>query len=74
MNWRKQNTEADIEETQKADSREHRVEAELTCVAILAQVWCYDTSVVLDGNSLGWQILVQALRMKEILYTQVHFD
>ncbi len=34
-------------------------------VGIMTQVWHYDTGVVLDGNSLRWQITVQALRMKE---------
>ena len=34
-------------------------------VGIMTQVWHYDTGVVLDGNSLRWQIIVQALRMKE---------
>ena len=34
-------------------------------VDIMTQVWHYDTSVVLDGNSLRWQITVQVLRMKE---------
>jgi len=34
-------------------------------VGIMTYVWHYDTGVVLDGNSLRWQITVQALRMKE---------
>ena len=34
-------------------------------VGIMTKVWCYVTGVVLDGNSLRWKILVQALRMKE---------
>jgi len=33
-------------------------------VGILAQVWCYGTGVVLDGNSLWWQISVQTTRIK----------
>ena len=41
-------------------------------VGILAQVWPYGTGVVVDGNSLWCRTSVQALRMKEILYTQVH--
>ena len=41
-------------------------------VGVLAPVWRYGTGVVFDGNSLWLQISVQALRMKEILYTQVH--
>jgi len=36
-------------------------------VGILAQVWRYGTGVVLDGNSLGWQISVQTTRMKRNL-------
>jgi len=31
----------------------------------MAQVLHYGTGVVLDGNSLKWQIIVQALRMEE---------
>lgn len=34
-------------------------------VGIMTQVWNYDTGAVLDGNSLRWQIIFQALRMKE---------
>ncbi len=34
-------------------------------VGIMTEVWRYVTGVVLDGNSLRWKILVQALRMKE---------
>ena len=34
-------------------------------IGIMTQVLLYDISVVLDGNSLKWQITVQALRMKE---------
>jgi len=34
-------------------------------VSIMTQVWHYDIGVVLDGNSLRWQITIQALRMKE---------
>jgi len=29
------------------------------------QVWHYGTGVVLDGNSLKWQITVQAIKMIE---------
>ena len=43
-------------------------------VGIIAQVWHYDTGVVLDGNSPRWRIPVQALRMKEKRHTQVSFD
>ena len=35
---------------------------ELEGVGIMAQVWSYGTGVVLDGNLLWYQILVQALR------------
>eukprot|EP00253_Pinus_taeda_P021906 PITA_21906 len=31
----------------------------------MTQVWLYSIGVVHDGNSLKWQITVQALRMKE---------
>ena len=34
-------------------------------VGIMTPVWHYDIGVVLDGNSLRWQIIVQAHRMKE---------
>ena len=34
-------------------------------VGIMTQVWRYDIGVVLDGNSLKWQIIAQALRLKE---------
>ena len=34
-------------------------------VGIMTQVWHYGTGVVLDGNSLKGQIIVQALRKKE---------
>ena len=34
-------------------------------VGIMTQVWCYGTGFVLDGNSLKWQITVQALKMIE---------
>ena len=43
-------------------------------VGIMTQVWHYDIGVVLDGNSLRWQIIVQALRMKEKRYMDVSFD
>jgi len=34
-------------------------------VGIMTQVWHYGISVVLDGNSLKWQIIVQALKKIE---------
>ena len=34
-------------------------------VGIMIQVWHYGTGVVLDGNSLKWQISVQALKIIE---------
>ena len=34
-------------------------------VGIMTQVSCYGISVVLDGNSLKWQITVQALKVIE---------
>ena len=46
----------------------------LDYVGIVAQVWHYGTCVVLDGNSLWWQITIQALRKKKKIYTQVHFN
>ena len=35
-------------------------------VGIMILVWLYGTGVVLDGNSLMWQISVQALKIMEI--------
>jgi len=32
---------------------------------IVTEVWHFDLGVFLDGNSLRWKILVQALKMKE---------
>jgi len=32
---------------------------------IMTQVWHYGIGVFLDGNSIKWQIIVQALRMEE---------
>lgn len=32
-------------------------------IGIMAQIWRYGISVVLDGNSLKWKITVQALKM-----------
>jgi len=43
-------------------------------VGIMTQVWHYDTSVVLDGNSHRWQITVQAHKMKKERYTRVPID
>ena len=34
-------------------------------VGIMTQGWHYGIGVVLDDNSLRWQITIQALRMKE---------